>query len=117
MNDMPALIFDIQYEEFQQRVIEDSAQSIILLDMWADWCPPCLVIGPILEQLVAQYDGEVRLAKLEVDEGENMKIAGQYQVRGFPTIILFKDGEEKARFSGAKTAGFVEQFVDEHMGA
>lgn len=86
---------------------------MVLVDLWADWCPPCLVIGPVLEQLVREYDGEVSLAKLEVDEGENMKIAGQYQVRGFPTVILFRDGEEKGRFSGAKSAGFIEQFIIE----
>jgi len=54
------------------------------------------------------------LAKLEVDEGENMKLAGRYQVRGFPTIILFQNGEEKGRFSGAKPVSPIEQFIDEH---
>lgn len=108
-------IFSIDYEDFQQGVIDESKQRIVLLDLWAEWCPPCLVIAPILEKVITDYDGEVVLAKLEVDEGENMKIAGQYQVRGFPTVILFKDGLEVDRFSGAQTAGFVEQFIDSCM--
>lgn len=113
MNAPQNTVFNVNYEDFQQRVIEASQQRVVLVDLWADWCPPCLVIGPVLEQLIHEYEGEVSLAKLEVDEGENMKIAGQYQVRGFPTVILFRGGEEKGRFSGAKTAGFIEQFIDE----
>lgn len=108
-------IIDTHYESFQQDVIEMSYQKPVLLDMWAEWCPPCLVIGPILKSLVDEYDGKLLLAKIEVDEGENMKIAGHYKVRGFPTIILLQDGEEKARFSGAKPKHFVDQLVQEHF--
>lgn len=105
-------IFEVSLEDFNARVLAASHDRIVLVDFWAEWCPPCLVIAPVLERVIAEYDGKVALAKLEVDEGENMKLAGRYQVRGFPTIILFKDGAERARFSSAKSAGFVEQFID-----
>lgn len=112
MNTSHSAIFNVDYEEFQQRVLAESYQRAVLVDLWADWCPPCLVIAPILERITREFDGEIVLAKVEVDEGENMKIAGQFQVRGFPTVIFFKDGKEIDRFSGAQTAGFIEQFIE-----
>ncbi len=106
------LIFDTSLETFDQDVLQSSHTQPILVDFWAEWCPPCVVVAPLLEQVVNERAGEMALAKLEVDEGENMKLAGRYQVRGFPTIILFQNGEEKGRFSGAKPASHIEQFID-----
>lgn len=108
-------IFDTSVENFDKEVIQTSQHNPVLVDLWADWCPPCIVIAPILKQVVENYDGNIALAKLEVDEGKNMKIAGQYQVRGFPTILLIQNGEEKGRFSGAKPASFIENFIDQHI--
>lgn len=108
------LIYDTDLEHFEQQVIEASRRQPVLVDFWADWCPPCVVLAPVLEQVVQARQGEVRLAKLEVDEGENMKLAGRYQVRGFPTVILVRDGVEQARFTGAQPASCIEQFIDEH---
>jgi len=104
-------IYDVQLEDFADRVLAESANRIVLVDFWADWCPPCLIIAPVLEQVVSEFDGKLVLAKLEVDAGDNMKLAGRYQVRGFPTVILFRDGEEKARFSSARSASFIEEFI------
>ncbi|MBD3670716.1 MAG: thioredoxin fold domain-containing protein [Gammaproteobacteria bacterium] len=101
-------------ERFDTDVIQASHENIVLLDLWAEWCPPCITIAPILEQVVEEYEGEVLLVKIEVDDGDNMKIAGQYQVRGFPTILLFQNGEEKARFSGAKPASFIKDFIEDN---
>ena len=56
------------------------------------------------------------LAKVEVDEGENMKLAGHYRVRGFPTVILFRDGEEHGRFSGSRASHWLREWLDEHLG-
>ena len=70
----------------------------VLVDLWAEWCSPCLVVAPLLKQLIEEYEGKIKLAKVEVDEGENMKLAGRYQVRGFPTILLIHKGEEIAPF-------------------
>lgn len=111
------LIFDTSLETFEQDVLQASHEHPVLVDFWAEWCPPCVVIAPLLEQVINERAGEVRLAKLEVDEGENMKLAGRYQVRGFPTIILFQAGKEKGRFSGAKPVSHIEQFIDEYSEA
>ena len=108
-------IFDTSVETFDKDVTEASHQYPILVDLWADWCPPCVVIAPLLKQVIENYDMKIALAKLEVDEGKNMKIAGQYQVRGFPTILFIQNGEEKARFSGAQSVVFIENFIDENI--
>lgn len=108
-------IFDVTVEDFEEQVIKRSHQQLVLLDMWADWCPPCLVIAPILERLVAEHNDVLALAKIEVDEGHNMKIAGRYHARGFPTIILFSKGEEVERFSGAKPLSFVRDLIARHI--
>jgi len=109
------LIFDVDLEQYDEQVIKASATTPILVDLWAEWCSPCLVVAPLLKTLVEEYDGRIKLAKVEVDEGENMKLAGRYQVRGFPTILLIIKGEEVARFSGAKPLSFLRDFVDENM--
>jgi thioredoxin 1 len=106
-------IFNANFDDFETCVIQASMQQPVLVDFWADWCSPCLVIAPVLEKVIADYGGQLSLAKLEVDEGENMKLAGHYRVRGFPTVILFYRGKELGRFSGAKNKNFIENFVDE----
>lgn len=109
------LIFNVDLEQFDDKVLLASDKTPVLVDLWAEWCSPCLVVAPILKQLIEEYDGDVLLAKVEVDEGENMKLAGRYQVRGFPTVILIVKGGEVARFSGAKPLSFIRDFVDTHL--
>ena len=108
-------IFDVSLHDFDEYVLEASKHRPILVDFWADWCSPCIVIAPILTQVIEEFAGKVALAKLEVDEGDNMKIAGRYQTRGFPTVILIRDGEEMERFTGAKPRHFIREFVERHL--
>jgi len=110
-------IEDVNLETFDAQVIQSSKQQPVIVDLWADWCSPCLVIAPLLKQLVKEFEGGLKLAKVEVDDGENMKLAGQYQVRGFPTIILFIHGKEVDRFSGAKPLLFLREFVQRNIGS
>jgi len=107
-------IFKASSEDFDQVVLDASHRRPILVDLWAAWCPPCLVVAPVLEKLVQESNGALALAKVEVDEGDNMKLAGHYRARGFPTVILFRDGEEQGRFSGAQSLGFVREFVERY---
>jgi len=111
---MDESIFVVDLHEFDDKVIKASHEKPILVDLWADWCSPCRVIAPILEKLVLELEGEIGIAKVEVDDGDNMKLAGHYKVRGFPTLILFQNGHEAGRFSGAKPLQFIRQFIDEH---
>ena len=107
-------IFISNLDDFQTLVIEASRNKPILVDLWAEWCSPCRVIAPLLEKLAAEFHDSLGIAKVEVDEEENMKIAGHYQVRGFPTLILFVNGEETGRFSGAKPLSFMRDFIEQH---
>lgn len=108
-------LFQINLENFESQVIEYSEQKPILIDFWADWCPPCLVIAPILENVIEFYQGKIALGKIEVDEDENMKLAGRYQTRGFPSILLISKATELDRFTGAKTKQFITDFVDQNI--
>ncbi len=108
-----AILFDATEADFDARVIHASSSRIILADFWADWCPPCRVLTPVLEKIVVEYQGKVALARIEVDD--NMRLAGRYQLRGFPTVLLFRDSQIKDRFSGAKPASFVREFIARHL--
>ena len=108
-------VFDVDIHDFHDKVLVASEQTPILVDFWAEWCGPCITIAPVLTRVIESFDNRVRLAKLEVDEGENMKLAGRYRVRGFPTIILFKQGVEQDRFSSARPAHFIREFIEAHL--
>mgnify|MGYP001824947317 FL=1 len=108
-------VFDCGLDDFEDLVLTASRDIPIMVDFWADWCAPCHAITPHLKRVMADIEGQVRLAKVEVDEGENMKLAGRYRLRGFPTILLFRDGEELGRFSGARAAHWIEHWIAEHL--
>ena len=108
--------FSVDEPDFRERVLEPSHERPILVDFWADWCSPCHALAPHLDKVVEELDGAVLLAKVEVDEGENMRLAGHYRLRGFPTVILFHGGEEAGRFSGARPTHWLRDWLDEHAG-
>ncbi|MCP3868004.1 MAG: thioredoxin fold domain-containing protein [Gammaproteobacteria bacterium] len=108
------LIFDVGERGFQEQVIQHSEKSPILVDFWADWCAPCRTLAPALERVIEQLNGQVSLAKVEVDE--NMRLAGHYRIRGFPTVILFHKKQELGRFSGARPAHWIKDWIYTHGG-
>lgn len=106
---------EVSIETFQTLVIESSHTQLVILDISADWCGPCKILEPILNSVAAEYnEGEFSLTKLEAED-ENMKIAGQFSVRGFPTVIAFINGEEVDRFHSAQTHDFVHDFIDQNL--
>lgn len=111
------LIFDTDIDHFEVDVVEASKQHLVLVDLWADWCGPCHFLSPVLTKVIPEFDGKVTLAKVEVDEGDNMKIAGKHGARGFPTVLLYKNGEMIDRFHGAKPEHFVREFINQHLTA
>jgi thioredoxin len=104
---------DVNEDDFAEHVLAASSTTPVLVDFWADWCSPCRVLTPVLERLVAEYGGRFVLAKVEADE--NMKLAGRYRLRGFPTAILFINGEPVDQFSSARPPDYVREFLDRHL--
>jgi len=106
-------VVDATEQNFQHTVLKESAKRLVLVDISADWCGPCKVLMPILDKLSKEYNGQFLLAKVDADE--NMRIAGRYKVRGFPTVIAFVQGEEVDRFHSAQRVPFVEDFIERHL--
>jgi thioredoxin 1 len=85
----------------------------VFVDFWAEWCGPCRMVGPAVEQLSLTMNGKLKVAKLNVDESQ--EIAMKYGIRSIPSLILFKDGKEIARTVGAASKEAYQKFVEEHL--
>ena len=84
-------------DTFESEVL--NYNGVVLVDFWAAWCPPCKMIGPIVEELAKEYEGKAKITKLEVDE--NPETPSKYNITGIPTLIIFKNGEKKDSIVGA----------------
>ena len=102
--------------EFDQQVIERSFQLPVLVDFLVNWCGPCHALAPHLYKAIESFKGAVELARLEMDKGENIKLAANYRVRGFPTVILFSNGKPQAHFSSTHSSRWIEKWIEERTG-
>ena len=91
--------------EFKTEVLDSTVP--VLVDFWATWCGPCQVMGPVIDALAGEYEGRVKIMKLNVDE--NPQTPAQFGVRGIPTLIIFKGGAEAQRIVGASPKGNVDE--------
>lgn len=105
-------VFDATAASFEAEVLQASMKAPVLVDFWAPWCGPCKTLGPILEKLAAEYNGAFRLAKVDVDA--EAQLAGAFQVRSIPTVLLVKDGQLVDGFPGALPEGQLREFLKHH---
>ena len=92
--------------------VTDSAIPV-LVDFWAPWCGPCKMIAPVLEEIASEYDGKLKVVKINIDE--NQTTPSNYGVRSIPTLILFKDGKEVEKIIGAQSKENLKQMVDKSL--
>ena len=93
---------------FQDDVL--GASVPVVVDFWAEWCGPCKMIGPTLEEIAREYEGKVKIAKVNVDE--NQGIAGQLGIRSIPTLMIYKDGKMTSQKVGAAPKGELKRWID-----
>ena len=98
-------------DSFQNEVLE-SAEPV-LVDYWAEWCGPCKMIAPLLTEIASEYQGKVKVAKLNIDE--NPQTPPKYGIRGIPTLMLFKDGNIEATKVGALSKSQLTAFIDTNL--
>jgi thioredoxin 1 len=100
-------------ESFDPDVLQ--SQIPVLVDYWAEWCGPCKMVAPILEEVAKDYSGRLKIAKLDIDS--NDKMAARFGVRGIPTLMLFQDGAVTAQKVGALSKSQLTAFLDSHLAA
>ncbi len=108
---MSAEIVHLSDDGFEQVVLQ--ADRPVLVDFWAEWCGPCKMIAPVLEELAAEYADKLTIAKINIDE--NAATPPKYGIRGIPTLMLFKDGNVEATKVGAVSKSQLAAFIDSNL--
>ena len=103
------ILLELTNETFDEEV--GASEVLLIVDFWAEWCGPCRMVAPVLEQIAVENEGKVRLAKLNVDDAP--AIAQRYSIMSIPTLMVFQDGVMKKRIVGAKGKGqLLEDFAE-----
>ena len=99
---------------FQADVIDASRTQLVMVDFWADWCRPCHMLAPTVAEIAAEFAGKLKVVKLNVDE--NMNAPGRFNIRGIPTLLIFKGGQVADQIVGAVPKDQISKVVEQHVG-
>jgi thioredoxin 1 len=98
---------------FQAEVIDASKNQPVMVDFWAEWCRPCLMLGPTVEEIAKEHAGKLKVVKMNVDE--NVASPGKFNIRGIPTLLLFKGGQVADQIVGAVPKDQIEKVLQRHL--
>ena len=98
---------------FQAEVIDASNSQPVMVDFWADWCRPCHMLAPTVAEIAQEYTGRLKVVKMNVDE--NVNAAGKFNIRGIPTLLIFKGGQVADQIVGAVPKEQIAKVVDRHL--
>ncbi len=110
---MAGNIQSVADSSFQADVIEASKTQPVMVDFWAEWCRPCLVLAPTVEEIAQEYAGKLKVLKMNVDE--NLVFPSQFNIRGIPTLLIFKGGRVADSLVGAVPKDQIEKVVQRHV--
>jgi len=108
---MSEFVGEVSDQNFESEVLNASAP--VMVDFWAPWCGPCRMLAPVVETVAEQYNGRVRVLKMNTDD--NPKTPGKYNIRTIPTLLLFKEGEVKEQIMGNASPGTITKMLDNHV--
>ncbi|RLE47712.1 thioredoxin [Candidatus Woesearchaeota archaeon] len=106
-------LIEVNDSDFEEKVINKSKEVPVVVDFWAAWCGPCVMLGPTLERLAEQFGGKFILAKLNVDE--NPSVSQTYRIMSIPSVKMFKDGKVADEFVGALPEPMVKEWLDKNL--
>ncbi len=108
---MSGKVAEVGDQNFEAEVLNSPVP--VLVDFWAAWCAPCRMLAPVVEDIAEKYEGKAKIVKLNVDE--NTLTSGKYNIKGIPTLLLFKDGVIKEQIVGNTTNGTISKMIDNHL--
>jgi len=104
---------EVNDNDFEEKVIKQSKDVLVIADFWAEWCMPCLMLGPVLEKITEEHKGKIILAKIDVDK--NPKISQKYRIDGIPAVKIFRNEKVVNEFIGALPESQVREYINKNL--